>query len=220
VRLKRELWARLLTTAFGTGFEDSDELFVEHTLLVVTAEVIAHGVIGLDPTAQDVAPLAIVTGQLFASAQVYGVVEADFFDWVAEVDGGQPFIRLLARRLSRFAWHNVEHDVLKIFYESIISTAQRKQLGEYYTPDWLADRIVHATVGHLWSAALVCPCGCGQLLQLNLVRTSRPYWRLQQDRFGRASLHPSVWRRTTCRSHFWVRRGKIVSVGSGEGSND
>jgi len=31
VKLKRELWGRLLTTALGTNFEDSDELFVNHT---------------------------------------------------------------------------------------------------------------------------------------------------------------------------------------------
>ncbi len=34
VKQKRELWARLLTTALGTHFEDSDELFVNHTYLV------------------------------------------------------------------------------------------------------------------------------------------------------------------------------------------
>src|SRR5262249_33245981 len=48
VRMKRRLWARLLTTALGTQFEDSDELFVEHTYLVNTAEVIAHALVGFD----------------------------------------------------------------------------------------------------------------------------------------------------------------------------
>ena len=28
------LWARLLTSALGTQFEDNDDLFIEHTLLV------------------------------------------------------------------------------------------------------------------------------------------------------------------------------------------
>ena len=32
VQLKRELWARLLRSALGTNFENSDELFVNHTL--------------------------------------------------------------------------------------------------------------------------------------------------------------------------------------------
>lgn len=42
VKLKRELWARLLRTAFGTNFENDERLFVEHSLLVSSAEVIAH----------------------------------------------------------------------------------------------------------------------------------------------------------------------------------
>lgn len=165
VRLKRELWARLLTTAFGTGFSDSDDLFVEHTLLVATAEVIAHAVIGLDPTAQDVSAATIVSGHLFTVAQVHGVVDADFFDWIVEVKGGEGFIKSLARRLSRFAWQDVEHDVLKVLYESIISTAQRKKLGEYYTPDWLANRVVDAVVAKPLKQRVLDPaCGSGTFL--------------------------------------------------------
>jgi hypothetical protein len=53
VRLKRELWAKLLTTALGTNFEDGDALFVEHTLLVATAEIIAHAVVGPNPRTAD-----------------------------------------------------------------------------------------------------------------------------------------------------------------------
>jgi hypothetical protein len=37
---------------------------------------------------------------------------------------------------------DVEVDVLKSLYESLIDPAQRKDLGEYYTPDWLAAKIV------------------------------------------------------------------------------
>jgi len=47
VQLKRELWARLLVAALGTNFEDSDELFVTHTYLVLTAEILAHAVMGI-----------------------------------------------------------------------------------------------------------------------------------------------------------------------------
>lgn len=165
VRLKRELWARLLTTAFGTGFTDSDELFIDHTLLVVTAEIIAHAVIGLDPTAEDISAASLVSGQLFANAQVLGVVEPDFFDWIVEVSGGDRFVKTLARRLSRFAWHEVEHDVLKVLYEGVISTRQRKQLGEYYTPDWLAEQVVDVTVTEPLEQRVLDPaCGSGTFL--------------------------------------------------------
>lgn len=165
VRLKRDLWARLLTTAFGTGFTNSDELFIDHTLLVITAEIIAHAVIGLDPTAADISAASLVSGQLFADAQVVGVVERDFFDWIVEVPGGDRFVKTLARRISRFAWHEVDHDVLKILYESVISSAQRKQLGEYYTPDWLADRVVDASVTQPLNQRVLDPaCGSGTFL--------------------------------------------------------
>lgn len=160
VRLKRRLWAKLLTTALGTAFRDEDRLFVQHTLLVVTAEVIAHAILDIDP--RHIPALALVTGQQFRVAKVLGVVEADFFDWVVDVEGGDRFVRDLARRLSRFAWSHVEHDVLKVLYESVIPASQRKQLGEYYTPDWLAEHIVEETVQKPLTSRVLDPsCGSG-----------------------------------------------------------
>ena len=58
------------------------------------------------------APITGATAAIaYAQAQIGNVVEADFFDWPVEVDGGDRFVRTLARRLSRFAWDEVEHDV-------------------------------------------------------------------------------------------------------------
>lgn len=143
VVLKKSLWGKLLRTAFGTGFDDSDALFVDHTLLVITAEIVAHAALGMDVSKTGtLSPSQLTTGTQFAGAQIHGVVEADFFDWVLHAAGGQAFIRSLADRLARFNWMAVEHDVLKVLYESIIEPAERQRLGEYYTPDWLAQRIV------------------------------------------------------------------------------
>ncbi|MGH3932146.1 MAG: hypothetical protein ACRDTF_19465, partial [Pseudonocardiaceae bacterium] len=83
VRLKRQLWSRLLRSALGTQFTDDDELFLEHTLLVNSAEIIAHLVVGLDVT--DMQPASLLGGQRFDLAAIYGVVEHDFFDWILEV---------------------------------------------------------------------------------------------------------------------------------------
>lgn len=162
VRLKRRLWAKLLTTALGTAFTDEDDLFVEHTLLVVSAELIAHAVVGIDPADANVASTALLAGQLFAQAQIGGVVESDFFDWVVEIEGGDAFVRGLARRLTRFAWDLVEHDVMKVLYESVINAPTRHALGEYYTPDWLAEEVVLATVSDpLRQRTLDPACGSG-----------------------------------------------------------
>jgi SAM-dependent methyltransferase len=163
VKLKRELWARLLRTAFGASFDDDDRLFVEHSLLVAIAEVIAHAVVGLNPTT--LAPATVLSGQQFAQAGISGVVEEDFFDWVIEVPGGERFVRSLARRLMRFSWGDVEHDVMKVLYESVIDTDQRHRLGEYYTPDWLAERLVAEVVDAPLEQRVLDPaCGSGTFL--------------------------------------------------------
>lgn len=163
VRLKRELWVKLLRGALGTQFTDSDELFLEHTLLVNSAEIIAHLVLGL--RAEDLAPATLLSGDQFAVAGLHGVVDRDFFDWVLEVPGGEGYITSLARRLARFDWSAVEHDVLKVLYESVISAQTRKALGEYYTPDWLANRVVAQTITDPLNQRVLDPsCGSGTFL--------------------------------------------------------
>lgn len=163
VQLKRQLWSSLLTSALGTQFTDTDDLFIEHTLLVNSAEIIAHLILGLDVT--DLQPASILRGQLFETSQIYGVVEQDFFDWVLEVPGGASFVRTMARRLARFDWTNVEHDVLKILYESVIGAETRRRLGEYYTPDWLAEQVVANAVNDPLSQRVLDPaCGSGTFL--------------------------------------------------------
>lgn len=166
VALKRELWAKPLKTAFGSSFKDDSDTFINHTLLVLTAEIIAHAVLGIDVSAAG--PLAaddLVTGRAFDEAQIYGAVEADFFDWVVAVPVGETFVRTLADRVSRFDWNGVEHDVLKHLYESIINQEARARLGEYYTPDWLADRVVTENVTDPLDQRVLDPsCGSGTFL--------------------------------------------------------
>lgn len=165
VQLKRELWARLLVAALGTNFEDSDELFVTHTYLVLTAEILAHAVMGIPIEAVEEDVRALLEGRQFDLAGLHGVVEADFFDWPAAVPAGAPIIRGIARRLASFDWSEVDHDVLKTLYESVIDAETRRDLGEYYTPDWLADKMVAETYTDPLHQRMLDPaCGSGTFL--------------------------------------------------------
>jgi SAM-dependent methyltransferase len=160
VALKRELWSRLLASALGTHFDDSDELFVLHTYLVISAELIAHAAVGLPLAGQSAR--ALLGGDLFHAARLGGVVEADFFDWPVEVEGGVPLVNELARKIERFDWSHVEHDALKVLYESVIDADTRKRLGEYYTPDWLAEGMVREVVDDPLRQRVLDPsCGSG-----------------------------------------------------------
>jgi hypothetical protein len=63
--------------------------------------------------------------------------------------------------------------------------------------------------GHFWGAAMICPCGCGETIQLNLLKEARPCWSVQEHEDGSITVLPSVWRQKGCRSHFFVRRSRI-----------
>lgn len=63
--------------------------------------------------------------------------------------------------------------------------------------------------GYRWSAAFRCPCGCGATVQLNLLPAARPCWSVTAHRDRAVSLSPSVWRSVGCRSHFFMRYGRI-----------
>lgn len=62
---------------------------------------------------------------------------------------------------------------------------------------------------NLWAAALICPCGCGDVIELNLLKQARPCWSVQEHQDGSVSIDPSVWRSKGCKSHFYVRHGRI-----------
>ncbi len=160
VLLKRQLWDGLLREAYGTAVGD-DALFLQHTYLTVVAKTIAARV--LDLPADDAA--AILSGQALDEEGIQGAVESDFFDWVLQLPDGQDLVRRIARQTARFRLRDVEADVLKSLYESLIDPAQRHDLGEYYTPDWLAAKIVaHALTAPLTQRVLDPACGSGTFL--------------------------------------------------------
>ncbi|WP_407645830.1 DUF6527 family protein [Alloalcanivorax profundimaris] len=83
--------------------------------------------------------------------------------------------------------------------------------GDTLPPEIPHKRLIHMIEdGVSWSVGFTCPCGCGDVIELLLLRAVEPHWSLSVDRFGRPTLHPSVWKKTGCKSHFWLRSGRIV----------
>ena len=89
-------------------------------------------------------PAALLSGCALTDEYILGAVEADFFDWPLRLPAGAELVRQVAQQTARFRLRDIEMDVLKILYESLVDTDQRHDLGEYYTPDWLAARVVAA----------------------------------------------------------------------------
>lgn len=71
------------------------------------------------------------------------------------------------------------------------------------------DLVLARDDGEDWCVGFRCPCGCGALIELLVVEGARPRWDVLIQR-NRPTLKPSVWRNVGCRSHFWVRDGRII----------
>jgi len=79
------------------------------------------------------------------------------------------------------------------------------------TPKQLKDRTIYiiGTPRFVWSAMMKCPCGCNELIHLNLLPEGRPKWTHVIHKNSSVSLHPSVWRTKRCRSHFFLKNGTV-----------
>lgn len=54
-----------------------------------------------------------------------------------------------------------------------------------------------------------CPCRCGDRVEVNLMQSRDPCWRLTQEE-DKLSLQPSLWRpKDTCGSHFFIERNRV-----------
>ncbi|MDK1022115.1 MAG: N-6 DNA methylase [Candidatus Hydrogenedentes bacterium] len=158
--LKRDLWAELLKHVYGREVQ-SDSLWFQHTYLVIVAKCIALAVMGL----REDDPKSLLSGEAFTSAGVNGAVESDFFDWVVANAEGEDLVRRIMAHVRRFRLAEVESDVLKVLYESLIDRDQRHGLGEYYTPDWLAAKVVRRAVDRPIEQKVLDPaCGSGTFL--------------------------------------------------------
>jgi hypothetical protein len=64
--------------------------------------------------------------------------------------------------------------------------------------------------GYKWCLAFICPCGCREVIYLNLLPNARPLWRVEKHKDDSFSISPSVNRVKRCKAHFFVKRGKVL----------
>lgn len=92
-------------------------------------------------------------------------------------------------------------------HQSLYKAVNSEELPDHPQPNRLY--LIGDTDTH-WMAAMVCPCGCGDLIQLATNPTGRPRWIVKLEKGKVVTLHPSVHRRVGCKSHFFLRNGKII----------
>ena len=175
VTVKRDLWYNLLAAALGEVVNDEadlDRLFVRHTYLSMIVSLAVQAAFGIDIRASAAnRPVDLISGGIFIQeVNIRGVIESDFFGWPSETEAGCEWIASLARRVAGFDWEKAEYDFARVLYQTIISSEDRKRLGEYYTPDWLASAIVEEVVDDPLKQRVLDPaCGSGTFLRAAII---------------------------------------------------
>ena len=167
VQVSYEQWRKFLSIAYGT-FEDKGSDFLIHTYLSVFAKMLAYAVVSNDDYIEDNEMLGILEGSIFDNYKISNFVDNDFFHWVKAdktFNSLKKVFRIIAQEISTFNFDNVDEDILKGVYQELIDLDTRHSLGEYYTPDWLCERIVKEFDFRPNHKILDPSCGSGSFLR-------------------------------------------------------
>lgn len=108
-------------------------------------------------------------GDFYRNYRISNFLEGDFFSWYTNEESVQlaESLRALAHGFQEFEPATAKlrpetiKDLLKEFYSSLVDEQIRHDLGEYYTPDWLAEYVVDAVGYNGEPGKIVVDPACG-----------------------------------------------------------
>jgi hypothetical protein len=151
VAIRYQEWQSYLSIVYGSEVGD-EALFVRHTYLSLLARLIARFFLEPDTMLTSPADLGMtIDGEYFRQQGIDNFIEDDFFTWLLKspeiaVDA-LDLSRRLASSLAVYDFGQARQDLLKSLYEELVDPETRHDLGEYYTPDWLAEYILDRELG-------------------------------------------------------------------------
>lgn len=165
----RGQWRALLSKVYGSDIAD-DELFIRHTYLSQFAKLLAFAALQGRPDRNMIH--LVVNGEAFHQHGVSNIGENDFFSW-ALMDGirkeSLDLLYGLSIELQVYDLSAVRQDLLKQLYQNLVDPETRHDLGEYYTPDWLAQLTLQEIDYRAPQSLLDPACGSGTFL-FNAIR--------------------------------------------------
>ena len=142
VQVRFREWRRYLDIVYGEAL-GAEDLFTRHTYLAIVARLIA--LFHLEPQAVPISQeevAGVINGDFFRQRDLYNFIEDDFFTWFLTAPiatEGIELVRRLLDALSSYDFRKPQQDLLKGLYQELVDPKERHDLGESYTPDWLAE---------------------------------------------------------------------------------
>ena len=178
VQLKFEKWGKYLEIVYGDRLA-SKELFIRHTYLATLAKLIVYLRLyeGRVPGRKEV--FDILEGESFRRFGVLNFVDEDFFAWILHSRVRHRITNMVLKLLDQLLVYDltkIDEDVFKELYQELVDPEVRHDLGEYYTPDWLANYIVKEVLAGNRKPTLLDPaCGSGTFLFTTIRELSRKW---------------------------------------------
>ena len=121
---KEDLWYQQLEISGNAPPDtDKDELFVLHSFLIAVCTCITNSI----------APVLSNEKQL------------GFTEWI-RAGGDSEWYNAINEKIKQYNWKQRPGDILRKLYMDLIDYRHRKIYGEYYTPDWLAEKLCREVI--------------------------------------------------------------------------
>ena len=196
VQVSYEQWHKFLSIAYGS-YEDKGNDFIIHTYLSVFSKMLGYAVVSNFDYIEEQELREILDGTIFHKFNIANFIDNDFFHWVGSERNFRELkkvFRLLAQEIATFDFSSVDEDILKGVYQELIDLDTRHALGEYYTPDWLCERITMEFDFMPGEKILDPACGSGSFLRAAIHRMRDVNPGISADELNRAvygiDIHP------------------------------
>jgi hypothetical protein len=165
MKVKLDQWFKLLTRVYGSSVGD-EQLFLRHTYLSVLARILGYlALCHAKPENKEVEGL--ISGEVFHKMGLMNFIEEDFFGWLLEpaiVKQSRGWVWSLLQYYSVYDTTKLTGDLLKELYQALVDPETRRDLGEFYTPDWLATLTIENISFEYPQSVLDPACGSGTFL--------------------------------------------------------
>ena len=210
-------------TETGTEVSEMDDLFLRHTWLVSVARLMIWAALSSGHTSGALRQVArdVFSGKYFEEKRLANLADDDFFHWIRTSKAEEILASIWERVLDTLLTYNltrIHEDVLKGVYQQLIDPKDRHDLGEYYTPDWLCERVVAEMLPKQGYKRVLDPsCGSGSFLRAAISHflkhntAGTPHDRLREilGHVTGIDIHPVAV--TIARATYILALGKLVN---------
>jgi len=157
--IKFKAWVTYLSVALGSEKEANIDLFKKYVILYYITILFVAKLLGYKANRD-----SVISGDIFVAKGIRNFVDQeDFFNIL---DTKSKVLDEIDQELDNYDFQKIsdKSDIFRLLYEELIPPSNRHSLGEFYTPEWLAEYLIDELVTKD-NLVLDPACGSGTFLR-------------------------------------------------------